>query len=64
MQGRAEGGGERGDGPGHPRWGGIKRVKLQKLHFIKLLKIYAFSYRKSTNTYCMDLIGSCLGGMV
>ena len=42
----------------------IKRVKLQKLHVIKLLKIYAFSYRKSTSTCCMGLIGSCLGVMV
>ena len=58
------GGGKRGDGPGHPRLWGIKRVKLQKLHFIILLKIYAFSYRKSTNTCCMDLIGSCLEGTV
>jgi len=24
-------GGERGDGPGHPRQGGIQRVKLQKV---------------------------------
>jgi len=24
-------GGERGDGPGHPRQGGIQRVKLQKI---------------------------------
>ena len=32
-----------------------------KLHFNKLLKIYAFSYRKSTNTCCMDLTQSCLG---
>jgi len=24
-------GSERGDGPGHPRQGGIERVKLQKL---------------------------------
>ena len=40
---RAKGKGERGDGPEGPRKGGIKRVKLQKLHFIKLLKIYAFS---------------------
>jgi len=30
-QWRAEGGGERGDGPGHPRQGGIERVKSQKL---------------------------------
>ena len=37
-------------------------MKLQKLHFIKYFKIYAFSYRKSTDTFCMDLIGSCLGG--
>ena len=43
---------------------GIKRVTLQKLHFIKLLKIYAFLYRKSTNICCMDLVGSCLGSMV
>ena len=43
---------------------GIKRVKLQILHFIKLSKIYAFLYRKSTNTCFMDLIGSFLGGMV
>ena len=42
-------------GRGHPK------SELQKLHFIKLLKIYAFSYHKSTNTCCMDLIGSCLG---
>jgi len=27
-QWRAEMGGERGDGPGHPRQGGIQRVKL------------------------------------
>ena len=64
-QWRAEGGGgDRGDGLRHPRQGGIKRMKLQKLNFFKLLKIYAFSYRKSSNTYCMELIGSCLGGMV
>ena len=50
--------------PGIQGRGGIKRVKLQNLHFIKLLKIFAFSYRKSTNTCCMDLIGSFLGGMV
>jgi len=31
-QWRAEGG-ERGDDPGHPRQGGIQRVKLQKLKF-------------------------------
>ena len=37
-------------------------MKLQKSHVIKLLKIYAFSYRKSNNTCCMDLTGSCLGG--
>jgi len=30
-QWRAEGGGERGAGPRHPRPGGIQRVKLQKL---------------------------------
>ena len=41
--------------------GGIRRVKLQKLRFIKLLKIYAVSYRMSTNTCFMDLIESCLG---
>ena len=41
-----------------------QRVKLQKLHFIKLFKIYAFLYRKSTKTCCMDLIEFCLGGMV
>ena len=62
-QWRAEGG-KRGDGPSIQGGEGIKRVKLQKSHFIKLLKIYAFSYHKSTNTCCIDLIGSCLGGMV
>ena len=55
---------ERLDGPGHPRKGGQKEVKLQKLHFIKLLKIQAFLHSKSANTCCMDLIGSCFGGMV
>jgi len=30
-QWRAEGAGERDDGPGHPRQGWIQRVKLQKL---------------------------------
>ena len=34
--------------------GSIKRVKLQKLHFIKLLEIYAFSYRKATHRCCID----------
>ena len=57
-QWRAEGG-ERDNGPGNPRKGGIIRVNL---HFTKLLKIYAFSYRKSSRTCCMDLIESCLGG--
>ena len=61
VSGVQRGGGKRGDGPGHPRYGGIKRVKLQQYYFIKLLKIYAFWYRKTTNTCCMDLIGSCLG---
>jgi len=28
---RGRGGGERGDSPGHPRQGGIQRVKSQKL---------------------------------
>ena len=50
--------------PGIQERGGIKRVKSQKLHFIKLLKTSAFLYRKSTNTCCMDLIGSCLGSMM
>ena len=31
MQWRVEGGGERGTGPGHPRQGGIQRVKLKKI---------------------------------
>jgi len=30
-QWRAEGGDERGDGPGHPKQGGNQRVKLQNL---------------------------------
>jgi len=34
-QRRAEGGRERGDGPGHPKQGCIQRVKLQKFHFMK-----------------------------
>ena len=36
---RAERGGERGDGPGHPRQGASKefRVQLQKLSFIIML---------------------------
>jgi len=29
--------GERGDGPGNPRQGASKRVKLQKLYFTKML---------------------------
>jgi len=28
------GGGERGDGPGHPNQGGIERMKLQKLNAV------------------------------
>ena len=59
-QWRADGGQTRRQ-PRASKVGGIYRVRLQKLHFIKLLKIYAFSYRKSTNTCCMDLIRSCLG---
>jgi len=31
------GGGERGDGLRHSRQGGIQKVKLQKLHFDKML---------------------------
>ena len=60
-----KGGGANGAGaPNIQGRRGIKKVKLQKLHFIKLLKIFDFSYPNSTNTFCMDLIGSCLGGMV
>ena len=58
------GGGGNGATARASKVGSIKRVKLQKLqklHFIKLLKIYAFPYRKSTDTRCMDMIGSCLG---
>ena len=58
------GGGQTGRRPQVSKIRGIKRVKLQKLHFIKLLKMYAFSYRKSTNTCRMDLLGSCWEGMV
>ena len=64
---RGGGGGRTGQRLRASKVVGIKRVKLQKLHFSKLLKIYDFSYRKSTNTCCMDLIGSCFGawcGMV
>ena len=53
---RRGGGGQTGRRPRASKVGGIKRVKFQKLHFIKLLKIYAFLYHKSTNTSCMDLI--------
>ena len=49
----------RGEGANGATAPGINRVKL---HFIKLLKIYAFSYRKSANKCCVDLIGSCLVG--
>jgi len=33
---QSEVGSKRGDGPGHPMEGGIQRVKLQKVHFIKI----------------------------
>jgi len=35
-------------------------VKLQTLHFIKMLQQHGASYCKTTNTHCMDLIETCL----
>jgi len=37
FSGVQRGGGERGDGPGHPRQGGIQRVKLQNLNAVTRL---------------------------
>jgi len=37
----------------------IQRMKLQKLHFIKILQLHASSCCKATNTCCMDLMGTC-----
>jgi len=43
-------------------WGntGIEKVKLQTLHFIKMLQQHGVSYCKTTNTHRMDLIETCL----
>jgi len=53
--------GKRGDGPGDSRQG-LSRVELEKLDFVKMLKLHASSYCKATNTYCVDLMGTCLRG--
>ena len=59
-----KGGGETGRRPRAFKVGVHQKSEIKKLHFIKLLKIYAVSYRKFTNTCCMDLIESCLGASV
>ena len=47
-----QGGGERADGPGHPRRGHLK----SEITKIKMLWLDDFSYCDATNTCCMDLI--------
>jgi len=41
---------------------GIQRVKMQKLHFIKMLQLDTSSYWKVTNAGYMHRMGTCLRG--
>ena len=54
--------GQTGRRPRALKAGAIQRVELEKLDFIKMLQLHASSYCKATNTYCVDLMGTCLRG--
>jgi len=49
-------GGKREDCPGYPT------SEITKIKFITMLQLDASSYCKANNTYCMDLMETCLKG--